>query len=326
MTFAPSRAHHTTRRSILAFAGLALLLYASVAFVAEFTVGRGEGDAPFRRLLSARGVPVDVAVLGASHALPLRFGGVPERLEAETGQSMLVLAEVGAGPLYALFVARQALRDLPPRRVVYVLDDFAFFSDDWNEERVADRGLLRQTPWRFSTARILTGLVLREGVPAGGLADYLTGFSKVNPPDRFPQAGWVGEAGFDRGFRPSRHAISSRAAYLYPDGTSDGVAGRYLDALEEMLRDLRAEGVEVSILRLPVSEPFRTALPDVAGFEHALAERLHRLEVPVHDLRGTVGDPALFFDTDHLNREGIDTLYASHLRDILSGGASALSD
>lgn len=320
MTFPPSRARRTNRRSIAAFLLLALALYAAAAVIAEAVVGRGDGNTPFRTLLARRGAPVDVAVLGSSHALPLRFGDVPARLEAETGQSLVVLAEVGAGPLYALFVARQALRDLPPRRVIYVLDDFAFFSAAWNEDRVADRGLLRDTPWRVSTAGLLSGLVLHEGVPLTALGDYLSAFSKLNPPDRFPQAGWAGAAGFERSFRPSRHALESRAAYLYPDGTAGQVAARYLDVLEQMVRELQAAGTEVAFLRLPVSEPFRAALPDTGPFETMLAERVAALGLPVHDLRDAPGDPALFFDTDHLNRAGVEALYETHLRAILAGG------
>jgi hypothetical protein len=41
--------------------------------------------------------------------------------------------------------------------------------------------------------------------------------------------------------------------------------------------------------------------------------------VPFHDLSAELDDPALYFDTDHLNRAGVDRLYAEHLRAILTG-------
>ncbi len=52
-----------------------------------------------------------------------------------------------------------------------------------------------------------------------------------------------------------------------------------------------------------------------------LEERLNALDVTVHNLRGTLDDPVLFFDTDHLHRAGVDALYRSDLRDILAGPA-----
>lgn len=304
---------------MLRFLGLVLALYIAAAVVAELRVGR-QGTAAFQKILAARGGEFDWVVLGASHALPLAFGGVPERLEAETGQRMIVLAEVGAGPLYSDFLLRQALADLRPRRLLYVADSFAFRSPRWNEERVADRKLLRTTPLRSSTLATMAGLVLTEGVPARAVLDYATAFSKLNPPDRFPRDEWRGATDFDRRFRPSRHATAARIDYLFPDPPADGATGRYLDLLGDMIARAKAAGIEVVVVKLPVPEAFRTALPDEAAFDSALGARLAELGVPLHDLGAALDDPALYFDTDHLNRDGVDQLYERFLKPILADG------
>jgi len=168
------------RRRIAAFVALFALLYAGAAGIAEVTIGRSGQETAFQKLLAMRGTQVDWLVLGASHALPLAFGDIPKRLEADTGQSMAVLAEVGAGPLYNGFVFRQAKRDIAPRHLLYVVDSFAFTSPRWNEERITDRKLLRKTPLRPSTAAIMADLTIRRGIKPTALADYLTAFSKLN--------------------------------------------------------------------------------------------------------------------------------------------------
>jgi hypothetical protein len=202
--------------------------------------------------------------------------------------------------------------------VLYVFDPFAFLARDWNAARLEDRGLLRTTPLRASTARLMAGAVVEDGVDPRALADYLTGFSKLNPPQRFPPPGWEGEAGFDRAARPSRHAVQSRIAYLYPPGAGMAAAGPALDAFTDMIDRLQAEGVGVVAVRLPLPSHFREALPPVA--QELLAEVRGLMDVrgvPFHDLAAALDDPALYFDTDHLNREGLDRLWKGHLRGLL---------
>lgn len=300
------------------FLGLFFALYVAAASVAEVRVGREAGGSAFQKILTAKDGQFDWIVLGASHALPLAFGDVAKRLEDETGQRMIVLAEVGAGPLFSDFVLLQAIEDLRPRRLLYIADSFAFQSSRWNEERIADRKLLRKTPLRLSTLVTMSNLVISQDVPASALLDYATVFSKLNPPDRFPQDDWRGAEHFDRVFRPSRHATKARIDYLYPEPVDDTKLDRYLDTLEGMIARARVAGMEVAIVRPPVPEAFRESLPGEAAFDAKLRARLSGLDVPLHDLSATLDDPALYFDTDHLNRDGVELLYELHLKSILA--------
>ena len=311
-------APHLPMTRIFAFLGMFLALYAVAATVAELRVGRNGTESAMQKLNAVRGTEVDWIVLGASHALPLAYGGIPERLEAETGQSMMVLAEVGAGPLYSDFVLQQALSDLRPKRLLYLADSFGFRSRVWNEERIADRKLLRTTPLRISTLETMVDFALSHNVAGSAALDYATGFSKLNPPDRFPTDDWRGAENFERTFRPSRHATQSRIKYLYPDPTEDAALERYLDVLEDMVTKARAAGLSVTIVKPPVPEAFRNAMPDEATFDAALRTRLAKLDVPLNDLSAAIDDPKLYFDTDHLNRDGVDLLYEHHLKALLA--------
>ncbi|MHA7827558.1 MAG: hypothetical protein ACX93P_08355 [Roseovarius sp.] len=305
------------RRLIATFAVILLLLYAGMAIIAEVTVGRADRETAFQKLLVLRGEQVDWVVLGASHALPLAFGDVPERLRADTGQSMAVLAEIGAGPVYTRFVFRQALQDIGPDQLLYVVDSFAVASPRWNEERISDRKLLRKTPLRATTAALLFGVVIRQSSDPAALVDYLTAFSKLNRPDRFSQEGWRGAADFDREVRLSRNAVQNRIDYLYPESANEAARARYLDILIALFEESQAAGVQVVAVKLPLPDAFREALPDEAAFDAALRARLDPLDIPFHDLSHELSDPDNFFDTDHLNRRGVDALYTGYLKDLL---------
>lgn len=306
--------------TIAAFLALFVTLYAAVATVAEWRLGQEEAQSAMQKLHAAQGARIDWIVLGASHALPLAYGGVPARLEAETGQTMAILAEVGAGPLYSDFVLRQALFDLQSKHVLYVADSFTFHSSFWNEQRIADRKLLRTTPWRATTLGTMLDVVVSNGVAPRALVDYAAAFSKLNPPDRFPQDDWRGAENFERVFRPSRHATKARIDYLYPEPADNAILDQYLDVLENMIVRAQASGLEITVVRPPVPAAFRQALPGEAAFDTALRARLFALDVPLHDLSAALDDPALYFDTDHLNRDGVALLYERYLKSILTDG------
>lgn len=306
-------------RTLLVFVGVFLVLYVVAVAITERIVARAETETAFQKLFASQGERADWLVLGASHALPLDYGEVPARLQQDTGQSMVVLAEIGAGPLYSRFVLEQALHDLEVKHLIYVIDSFAFGDDEWNEARIIDRALLRRTPQRLSTARIMAELSLRNGVNPRGLVDYLTGFSKLNPVERFPKVGWRGAADFDRRFRPSRHAVSARIAYLYPKGAPEAkTVERYLDNLEGLFDLADAADVEVLAIKLPMPKTFRDSLPAEPAFDAALRRRLTSRGIVLHDLSEAIVDPAFYFDTDHLNADGVEALYRDHLRTLIA--------
>lgn len=304
-------------RRILLFAGLFLALYAVAAGLAEVRVARTGTETAFQRLWASRGQPQDWVVLGASHALPLDYAGIPKAWAKESGQGMIVLAEVGAGPLYNAFVFDQAAKDVSPRHLLYVIDSFAFGAAQWNEARVADRKLLRATPLRLSTLSSLGRMVRSDGVSWKALADHATGFSKLNPPDLFSREDWRGREVFDRAFRPSRQASQARLDYLYPVPPSPSARMHYLDVLSALFVRAQRQGITVTVVKFPLPEAFRTALPEEAAFDAALRDRLAPLGIAYHDLSGALDDPSLYFDPDHLNRKGIERLYNDVLRRVL---------
>lgn len=310
-------------RSGLLFALLGLLLYAGLYAAADRLVYRTGQSNPVYKIATAPAPDYDWVVLGASHAMTLDFAAFAGEIERATGQRVINLAAQGTGPLYQRFVLEEFARSHRARRLLYVVDSFAFYSPRWNEERFADAKLLRRTPFSPAVARRMYEYVRHEGVPATALLDYLSGFSKVNDRGRFARDAWEGEAQFERVYRTSSSAIAKRMEYLYPDGLTPRLRDRYLGELAELLDFARAQGMEPVVAKMPLPDAFRRKLPDEDVFDEALAAVLAPRGIALHDFSGGIGEPKFYFDSDHLNRSGLALFLERDLGPVLSGGLPA---
>jgi hypothetical protein len=299
------------------FAGIGLLIYALLFAGSEWLIHRNGRMNPIFKIDTAAG-DFDWVILGASHAMPLDFDGFNAEMERRTGRRILNLAGPGTGPLYNRFVLQHFLGARHTRNVLYVADGFAFRAPMWNEERFSDSGLIARTPFHFSLAVRLGSYVLRDGVDIRALADYLTGFSKLNNRNRFTRDLWEGEASFDRIFRPSPSAEKKRADYLYPPVADEEASReRYLAAFAELVEVAETSGVKVTVIKMPLPPRFTSLLQGEAAFDAALASLLERYELSVLDYSGTVADTRFYADTDHLNRAGAVEFFETTLKDVL---------
>lgn len=316
-TVSPPRSMRQLARRAAAFVGLGLVLYALLFAAAEQLVQRTGHANPLFRIAATRERAVDWVVLGTSHAMPLAFGDTEAAVHRQTGLRLLNLAAPGTGPLYNRFVFEQFLRERRAANLLIVADAFAFYSRTWNEDRFADSKLLARTPYRPALAAGLWQFVRDDGVSLRALADYTTGFSKINNRDRFRDDRWEGESQFERTWRPSASAVRKRMAYLYPDGSPDAALDRYLAELSRVLVLARQAGMRVVVVKLPTPAQYRSQLPPEAQFDDALGRVLVAANVPLHDWSAALPEPRFYFDSDHLNRAGIDELLARHLIAVL---------
>ena len=303
-------------KSALLFTAIGLLLYAGAVLWAERMVYLTGDSNPFFKIATTEERTYDWVILGASHAMPLDFENFNADMERATGQRILNLAAPGTGPLYNRFVLEHFLRQHKATGLVYVLDSFAFYSRTWNEDRFADAKLLRRTPFAPAVASQLLRYSMHEGVDAVTVLDYVTGFSKINNRNRFKPDIWEGEAKFDRTFRPSATAERKRIAYLYP-GHEPEVFLRYLQEFEELIALARREGVRVVAIKMPVPGRFYDQLPNEAAFDETIRHLLTEQGVAFHDFSRTMDEPRFYFDTDHLNRDGLTAFFTHYLKEIL---------
>lgn len=289
----------------LLFIAIGLAIYAALFFAAERLMLRTGHSNAFFKIASARADTFDWVILGASHAMPLDFADFNARMERDTGLRILNLAGPGTGPLYNRFVLEHLLSRRQARNVLYVADGFAFYSRTWNEERFADAKLLRRTPFEPAIAARLWDYVRREGVDARAWLDYASGFSKINNRERFERDLWEGEAQFERVYRPSAAAVKKRTAYLYPEPVAEATLARYLEELAAIAALARAAGVRLVVVKMPVPAQFRAQLPGEAAFDAALSRMLAAQQACFADFSAALDEPRLYFDTDHLNRNGL---------------------
>lgn len=316
-TLAPVRSLRQLARRAAAFVGLGLVLYALLFAAAEQLVQRTGHANPLFRIAATREQTVDWLVLGTSHAMPLAFGDSEAAVRRQTGLQLLNLAAPGTGPLYNRFVFEQFLRERRAANLLIVADSFAFYSRAWNEDRFADAKLQARTPYRPAVAAGLWQFVRADGVSPRALADYATGFSKINHRDRFQDDRWEGEAQFERTWRPSASAVKKRIAYLYPGGTPDAALDRYLAELSRVLALAQRARMRVVVVKLPTPVQYRSQLPQEAQFDARLARMLEAADVPLHDWSAALPEARFYFDSDHLNRAGVNELLARHLIPVL---------
>lgn len=307
-------------KSVILFIAIGLVLYAGVYYAAEQLMLHTGRSNPFFKIATAQDSTPDWVILGASHAMPLDFADFNAQMERETQLKILNLAAPGAGPLYNRFVLEHFLRTHRARKLLYVVDSFAFYSRTWNEERFADAKLLRRTPFDPAIARRLWDYARHEGVDARAVLDYVSGFSKINNRERFQRDVWEGEAQFERVYRPSSSAVKKRIDYLYPDKTAAAARSRYLEAFSSLIALARKEGVNVVVIKMPVPTQFYSQLADEAEFDGALSRFLAARGVPFHDFSAKTSEPSLYFDTDHLSRAGLTEFFIRDLKPLLVSG------
>jgi len=303
-------------RSAASFVAVGIVLYLALYASAEWLVYQRADRNRFFMVRTAPSVEYDYVILGASHAAVFDFDEMNRRLEEMTGARILNLAVVGAGVGVNRLLLDYFLADHRAGAIVYVVDSFAFYSAEWNERRLADARLFQRAP--FDPA--LAGLLLRSGAPVSVVADYVSGFSKINNPDRFGADRPAEAARFDRRYRAVDQIDRQRVEYLYPAAIDDEAQRnlqRYLGEFEGLVAGARSRGLRVVLVRPPLPPRTRALIPGEAGFDEALTALAGRTGAELHDLSGAIEDPAMYFDSDHLNRSGVTQLFERHLAGIL---------
>jgi hypothetical protein len=304
-------------RAAALFVGIGVVLYLGLYAAAEWLVYQRADRNRFFMVRTAPSVEYDHVILGASHAAVFDFDDMNRRLEEATGARVLNLAVVGGGVTVNRLLLDYFLAAHRTKAVVYVVDSFAFYSPDWNERRLEDARLFQRAPFDPALVRVL----VRDQAPWRVTLDYGSGFSKINNPNRFGGDRPVEAARFDRRYRAVEQIDRQRIEYLYPVGMDGGEAQRhlqrYMAEFEALVAGARNRGVRVVLVRPPLPPRTRALMPDESGFDAALTALAGRTGAELHDLSSAIEDPALYFDTDHLNRAGVTQLIEQHLTGIL---------
>jgi hypothetical protein len=315
-TFVAERASASTgslARNWALFVAIGLVIYAGLYAWSERLVYDRADHNRFFRVATAPLAEYDHVILGASHALPLDYADMNAQLESASGTTVLNLANEGAGILpNQLMLDYFFARGLRARNVVLFVDSFAFASATWNEERL-DTAILQRAPFD----PVLVSTLWRYPWARDEILPYASGFFKINNQDRFaPDQTDAELTKFERTYRPIPQIDRERIAYLYSDSAAS--TKPYFGALETMIDTVQQHGGTVTLLKPPTPPRYREALPDESTFDAEITRIATATGATYHDLSTVLEDDAYYYDTDHLNRAGVEALIDTHLAELLS--------
>jgi hypothetical protein len=303
------------------FVLIGLVLYGGLYAWSESLVYTHGGKNRFFMIRTAPPQRYDFVILGASHAMPLGFEDINQRLEEASGAKVINLSTEGSGVSPNRLILDYFLTRHTAGHVIFVLDSFAFYSAEWNEDRL-DAALLQYAPfdpalvatlWRYPWARHL--------LPA-----YVSGFAKINNENRYVADIPDSELNkFHRTYRPIAQIDRQRVRYLFPPERDPAVFQHYLDEFETLIRTVQDHGMEMMVVKVPTPPRYRDNLPDEAAFDEAVGAVMQRLNVSYDDFSEAVTGNQFFYDTDHLNRDGVMTFVDGYLAKLLRSHLTSAS-
>jgi hypothetical protein len=297
---------------------LSLLLYGGLYAFAEYLVYEYGYRNRFYQIATAdQGVDY-LVILGASRALPLEFGDAHSELEQLAQGPVINLAMPGAGVIPNYLLLDYFLSRHQARGVIYFLDSFAFYSREWNEDRLEDSRLWQRAPLDTALLDSLWRATRALNVDPSVFRNYLSGFSKINDPTTWFQADvWAGEEQFEQTYRPDSWFDQSRLEFLYPESIDWDIFERYLSVFVDLVETLRSIGIPLLVVKAPLRPEFYEQLPQEEAFDEHLARVLQQYEVPLYDFADIGFDSSLFYDPDHLNREGVSLFLEAEFESVL---------
>ena len=309
-----TRIVRSSRRAWIGFILLGLAIYGLVYAAAERIVyAHGERNRLFM-IATAPRENYDFVILGASHAMPLGFEEMNQRLEAALDAKIINLSIEGGGLVPARFVLDYFLALHRTKAVVYVLDSFALESRKWNEERIDDPKLLKRAPFDLALLKTMWAYPsMRDLLPG-----YVSGFYKINDPDRFePDVSDMEATEFHRAYRGNAYLDRERMLYLHPGPRDEKIFEHYLAGFEDFATFLDSRGIRLIVIKPPVPKRVIEAVAGEADFDARIHEILDRHRSQFRDFSEIGNQDAYFFDTDHLNRDGIVNFIDNSLADFL---------
>ena len=295
------------------FVLIGLLLYAGVYVAAERLVYKNTVRNRFFAVKTAPARDYDYVILGASHAVALDYDDMTARLEEMTNSRILNLSAVGSGVTVNRVVLNYFLARHRTGNVIYFADSFAFYSPEWNEERLKDTQLYNRAPFDLRLAwQLLWNRATRSVV-----LDYIVGFSKINNAERFePDISEDEATKFDKTYRPVQQIDRQRIEYLYPGQIDQELFDQYMSEFEDLIRRLQARGIRVVVIKPPIPKRMYDMIPHEEEFDSALTALLERYGVQFHDFSLVMDEDRFYYNSDHLNRTGVLYFFENYLQSL----------
>lgn len=307
----------TTRsfiRSALLFVLIGVFIYLALYAASEQLVYNYAKRNRFFAIKTAPLSDYDYVILGASHAAAMDYQDMTAQLEDKTHSRIINLSEVGAGVTVNRLLLDYFLVSHRTQTVVYVADSFAFYSRQWNEDRLNDTRLFDRAPFDPTLVQVL----LQNPAARSAVPDYVLGFSKINNSDRFkPDIGDDEAKKFETIFRPIKQIDQQRLDYLYPKQIDQATFQHYVSEFDQFVQSLQERHIRLIVVKPPVPARFYQMLPNEAQFDERLKAVVDRHGVEFHDFSMVGNDEKFFFNTDHLNKTGVLNFFDNYFKPLL---------
>lgn len=231
--------------------GIGFLIYAAIYVTAEIIVHDSSLKNRLFMINTAPSTEYDYVIVGASHAMPFEFEDMNERLEQSTNASIINLSIEGGGPVPARFLIDYFIAGHSPKNVLYMIDSFAFYSNQWNEVRIDDPELIARAPFDWDLLSTMWKYPSTRGLIPG----YVTGFYKINNQDRFESDLSDAERSrFSRTYRTNARVDERRMAFLYPESKSPETIDKYIGELDKLASTLEERGINLVAVKTPLPQ------------------------------------------------------------------------
>jgi len=298
------------------FLGINLCILTLLIILGRLTEKRLEydpGDTESSLLAMRKGAEYGFVLLGTSHGRVFSRGSKQPAVEKLLDKSFFNLSKgSGAGIIPAKIYLTQFFNDgNRTPLVVYLIDPWIFYSSKWNEKNYFPAS----EP--FSVA-FLKGLIL-NGIHHSVIINYFK--TKIEAPWFLKHPQSINEP---REFLVSVDAsvVRARLNNLYQDGQSPESFRRYAPQVDEIVSIARDHDAKMIFIVPP------TLLGDLPGVDlvrQKIDEYAATGDAEFYDFSNAIADPRLYYDHDHLNRQGVNCFAKNFLKPILDGVATASS-
>ncbi len=305
----------------LIFILVGLGIYACVYAYSEIMVYKYTQRNRFFLVKNAPPTTYDWVILGASHAMIFSFEDMNQKLDQLTGTKIINLATLGSGIVpNKLFLDYFFLKNNKTKGVVYVLDMGVFSMKEENEGRLKDVNFFNKAPFDPTLMGLLWSYYSKGLLGLPQFLDYFTGFSKISNSNRYKPDIHAMELMFNEVYSPSETQIIKRVASTDPKEINAKVEAdvkRYSTMFAEMIDNLQSQNIKVIACRPALPQEYLTYKKHEKWFNDQMIPLLNARNVPFKDFSNTIPEYDYYFDTDHLNRDGVTLFFEKNFKNFL---------
>ena len=111
-------------------------------------------------------------------------------------------------------------------------------------------------------------------------------------------------------------------AFLYPELMDPGIIDKYIIELDELAEILAGRGINLIAVKTPLPDCVLTKLSVEDEFNSKVRNVLDAHGFELHDYTTVANDDSFFYDTDHVNKDGVINFMDAYLGALLQDNST----